>query len=117
MYCITINADGQEVSRTPKPKRWSPRNGFQKKADGNFYKVLGDPRCISDQEIKKALLEKKRLAEEAEERKKMRPLLPSPMCRSNDDKLVLLPAPQRKISLDSLKKGLRYRSACLMGAT
>lgn len=85
MLCITLDKDGKESSREEKPKRWVPRNGFQKGADGNFYKKLGDPRNITDQEIRAFLLEEKRKKEERERQippplPPIRSQLPAPAC-------------------------------------
>jgi hypothetical protein len=54
-YAITLNGDGTEAFREELKKMELPRNGFEKRSDGNYYKQLGDPRNISDQ-IKKQQL-------------------------------------------------------------
>ena len=48
IYCITFDEEGNEVLREEKPKRYVPRKGFSRGPDGNFYKQLGSPACISD---------------------------------------------------------------------
>ena len=68
MWCITFDIDGNVVSKEQKPKRWRPRNGFQRGDDGNFYKQLGDPRNISDIEAAEAI--KAREEEERKQREK-----------------------------------------------
>lgn len=63
MFCITFDIDGNVVSKEEKPKRWKPRNGFQRGDDGNFYKQLGDPRNISDIEAAEAIKAEREKAE------------------------------------------------------
>jgi hypothetical protein len=50
--CIIFDADGNEISREQKPKRYIPKGGFYRCVDGNFYKQLTDSFCISDKEEK-----------------------------------------------------------------
>jgi hypothetical protein len=63
VICITLRDNGEEAFKDEYPDGYFPRNGFQKGNDGCFYKQLGDPRCISDAEKRRAL-------ELEEERKK-----------------------------------------------
>lgn len=57
-FAITLNGDGTEAFREECDKASFPKNGFERRGDGNFYKQLGDPRCISDT-IKKDEIEAK----------------------------------------------------------
>ncbi len=49
-YCITTDQDGKELHRIPLAKNTKPRCGFERAANGNYYKRLKDPRCITDEE-------------------------------------------------------------------
>ena len=69
--CITLNADGTEAFRETKPKRFVPRNGFERGRDGNFYKHLGNPLIISDIEKAEEIREKERIKLSNEEGKKL----------------------------------------------
>jgi hypothetical protein len=64
---ITLDRDNLVVSEIEKPKGYRPRNGFRRLPNGNFVKVLGDPRNIRDieraEEIKRKAEETKRQSE------------------------------------------------------
>ena len=59
--CITLNSDGTEAFREIKPKRFVPKNGFERGIDGCFYKHLGSPLIISDIEKAEEIKQKQRL--------------------------------------------------------
>ncbi len=48
MFCITLDKHNNESSREEKLDGYRPKNGFELRQDGNYYKQLGDPRNISD---------------------------------------------------------------------
>lgn len=50
MLCITLDEQGSEVSKQECTN--IPQNGFELRDDGNYYKQIGDPRIISDNEFK-----------------------------------------------------------------
>ncbi len=62
VFSITLDANGKELFRNPLPKGKRPRCGFWRAVDGNFYKRLNDPRCITDEEARQIHL--KRIEEE-----------------------------------------------------
>ena len=51
----TFTKDGIIHKEEFKQKGFRPLNGWERLKDGNFVKVLGDPRCISFQEIKEQI--------------------------------------------------------------
>jgi hypothetical protein len=53
---ILIDVDGKVVSEEDGEYPNFPQCGYEHREDGNFYKVLGDPRNIGDIEAKAALL-------------------------------------------------------------
>lgn len=63
-FAITIDKDGNECSRTELEDNKLPKNGFEHGEDGNFYKQLGDPRNISDEERKKEIEDQLRFEED-----------------------------------------------------
>ena len=105
MFCITLDKDGKEIAREQKPKRWCPRNGFQRGKDGNFYKKLGDPRIIPDPPV---VIEK--------EKEKLPPLrtpLPAPACDSGRYTTELYA--QRKYTFEEYKAILRTYQEFIRG--
>lgn len=122
MFWITLDKEGKELFREPKPKRCCPRNGFQKYPDGNFYKILGDPRNIFDIEKKAELLkqqeeaERKKRIEEASER--LKKLLPDSACKTADydqHRLCTCLTARTKIGAGSFRSSFGYKSATLCG--
>ncbi len=103
MFCITLDKEGKEAFREQKPKRYRPRNGFEKRKDGNFYKQLGDPRCITDVEKKRALLE--------EAARRTDPLIVrnSPAPREQGS-TILLKVPDKKINLTVFLSRIKWET-------
>jgi hypothetical protein len=60
MLVITLNKENQALYQEDFPAHYRPKNGFEHRADGNYYKRLGDPRNITDEERKRKLLAEKR---------------------------------------------------------
>jgi hypothetical protein len=79
-FCITANREGQELYREEKPKRWVPKDGWMRGYDGNFYKYLGSPYCISSVEAVEAIKRKEQEAQEAKEQEEAKanepPIIP-----------------------------------------
>jgi hypothetical protein len=63
---ILIDTDGKVVSDEEGQYPDFPRCGYEHREDGNFYKVLGDPRNIGDIEAKAALLAQQSMPKQAE---------------------------------------------------
>ncbi len=79
MFAITKDQEGKELSRLELTTASQlPTNGFEKNEDGNFYKIMDDPRCITDILAKKLEEEvKKEEIARTETVSSIRPLLDS----------------------------------------
>ena len=62
-FCITLDKNGKEVFRESTLSRVYPKDGWERKKDGNFYKKLDDPRCISFQQKKLAIVQQQKKPE------------------------------------------------------
>ncbi len=68
MLLITLDKQGQTVKKEELFQKGYPRNGVERKKDGNFYKILDDPRCISHIEMQEGIRKKKEEDEESKKR-------------------------------------------------
>jgi hypothetical protein len=68
MFAITMDTEMNEVGRFELEHSKYPRNGYEKNKDGNFYKFIGDPRCITDILIAKEEEKTKIAAEQRSEK-------------------------------------------------
>jgi hypothetical protein len=55
--CITFDKDGKEAYKEEYDDGYIPKNGFQHVGNNVYHKKLGDPRCITDTEKRRALEE------------------------------------------------------------
>lgn len=84
-------------------------NGFEKNADGDFYKILGDERCITEKEDKKKKEKDKMIEKYNVENKDNREN------RQNGkmERFKVLYMAKEAFPLEEIKKSFDFKSVCL----
>lgn len=111
MLLITLDETRKEQNREEKKKGFIPRNGWQRGYDGNFYRIINDPRCISEVEYLENAEKLKKENEEKEKREKDRAKNSERQIQHFNKKYtqIIRLEGQKKFFLSEFKAGVNWR--------